>query len=344
MQLVLKTNPDKLKQIREITSRKELQTTPTKTKKQKSNQYNNCCIIEKKEQIKDSIVQTSNALQSRFSTYNSKYGSKFFVENSGDSINKQLLVANIVVGMIYAGHSIAVANPAFLIPMVANAAAIKLIKLETDLINSVKQPQLVTDLMSYLKAINYNGVESIERLLSQREKIEEKIKAHKEINIGTFSSLGLKNLLDDYNVKLVELEKSKDIINDEILAPVLPILNKYKNVDVEKCLLYIETLNKSAVFKTCLFGGGGLFISLYALIDLINMVDAHTVTNTDCICNGIIELLSVVCPIQFLGMIKFNLLKRMNTVSSCLKTYKDRLGAIKNSASVKTLKNQKSIE
>ncbi len=342
MQLTLKTNPQKNKQIRYIASQKESQTTATKAKKRKNNQPNNCCIVEKREQIKDLVVQTSNTLQSRFSTYNSKYGSNFFVENSADSINNELLAANIVVGMIYAYHCIALSNPAFLIPMVANAAAIKLIKSETDLINSVKQPRLVTDLVSYLKALNNNRLGSIEGLLSRRQQIEEKIKAHKETNTETFSSLGLKTALDDHNVKLAELEKSKDIIDNEILEPVLPILNKYKNADVEKCLTYLKTLNRTAAFKICLFGGGGLIISLYTLTDLMSMMDAHILTDKDC--TFITTLLSVVCPIQFLGMIRFDSLNKMRMVSSYLKTYKKDLGTIQNSVSTKTLKNKKNIE
>jgi hypothetical protein len=100
MQLTLKANSYKLKQIKQIALQRELQTISTKIKKRKSNQCDNCCIVEKKEQIKDLMVQTSNTLQSRFSTYNSKYGSNFFVE---DSQTNGLLAANIVLGMGHVG-------------------------------------------------------------------------------------------------------------------------------------------------------------------------------------------------------------------------------------------------
>src|SRR5579872_3442972 len=256
MQLTLKANPHKLKQIRYITSQKELQPTSTKTKKQKNNQCNHRCIVEKKEQVKDFVVQTSNALQSCFPTYNSKYDSKIFIRDCGCS------GMHIAIGMFHACYALATLNPIGLIPIITNAAAIKSSKLDRELINSVERPQLATDLISYLNAINREGIFYFHDLLSKRDRIEDEIRDHKQINTQTLSSLDLKNALNDYNVKLIELEKSKDIINNKILEPILPILNKYKNVDIEKCLTYKDTLMRTAAFKTYLLIGRSLAIYL----------------------------------------------------------------------------------
>jgi hypothetical protein len=330
MQLTLKTNPHKLKQIRQITSHKELQTTVTKSKKRKDNQCDNCCIVEKKEQIKDFMVHTSNNLQSRFSTYNSKYGSKFFVEDSGANF---LLGFNVMVGMIHAGHSLAFCNPAYLLPIITNVAAIKFIKLDTDLINSVKQPRLVRDLISYVKATNND-----DNIFGQQNSIEDKIEAHKEINLRTLSSLGLKTALNDYDVKLVELEKSRDIINNKILEPILPILSKYKDDDIEKCLTYANELHRTTVLKQCLLIGGSVIISLSTFNILCGT--GYIIT----------PMLSVFSAYQLVlaglgGNIgRGDLLDKTQIVSRYLKTYKDHLKTIQNSAPIKILKNKKNTE
>lgn len=330
MQLTLKANPQKIKQIRYIASHKELQTTSTKTKKQKNNQCNNCCIVEEKERIKDLIVQTSNTLQSRFSTYNSKYGSKFFVEDPGTNV---CLGVNVMIGMIHAGHSLAFCNPAYLLPIITNVAAIKFIKLDTDLINSMEQPRLVRDLISYVKAINND-----DNFFTQQNSVEDKIEAHKEINLKTLSSLGLKTALNDYEVKLVELEKSRDIINNKILEPILPILSKYKDDDIEKCLTYANELHRTTVLKQCLLIGGSIIISLSTFNILCGT--GYIIT----------PMLSVFSAYQLVlaglgGNIgRGDLLDKTQIVSNYLKIYKDHLAARKNRASAKILKNKKNTE
>lgn len=375
MQLTLKANPHKLKQIRYITSQKESQTTPTKIKKQKNNQYNNCCIIEGKERVKDLVVQTSNALQSRlkelqttftktkkrnssqcnnccivekkeqikdlvvytsnslqscFPTYNSKYDSKVFVEDYGCQS------LHIVFGMTHACFAVATLNPIGLIPIITNAVAIKCIKLDRDLINSVERPQLATDLISYLNAINREGYLSIHRLFIRRDCIENEIRNHKKVNTQTLSSLDLKNALNNYNVKLIELEKSEDIINSEILEPILPILNKYENVDIEKCLTYTDTLKRTAAFKRRLLVGGSLAIYLSTLGIVVDGTD-----------NVLIAFIATLSMLDLIGtplIMDNDLSDKMNIISNCLKIYKNHLATIQNNAFVKTLENKKNIE
>ena len=324
MQLTPKTNPHKLKQIRYITSQKESQTTPTKTKRQKNNQCNNCCIVEKKEQIKDLVVQTSNALQSRFSAYHSSYNSTCGI---GDSLRNSLVLANIMFGMIHVGYSFAYSHPVLLIPIIVNIATIKSLQSEADLMNSVKQSQLATDLISYLNALNDEGISYNQRLLGRQRDIECQIKDHKEINIQTFSSFDLKAALNDYNTKLATLEQTKNIVSNEILEPILPIFNQYKNVDIEKCLTYIDALTKIDTFKNNLCASGWAIGTMGTAFALVSGGAP----------SPLLTLLSLITGC----FTREDVRRKMPIVVGYLKTYKDHLGTTQNSVSAKTLKNKK---
>jgi hypothetical protein len=217
-----------------------------------------------------------------------------------------------------------------LIPIITNVAVTKLIKLDTDLINSVKQPTLARDLISYLRALNEKGLQSVENLLSRQHCIENKIKDHKLINTQTFSSLGLETVLNGYNAELVVLEEAKDITNNAILEPILPILNKYKNVDIEECLTYKNRLDRTAAFKISLLFAAGFIGPMYSVIALSSLTPWSM-------------FLSMLTLPFFAVVMNNDLGQKTEIVSNYLKIYKDHLAAIKSNTSTK-LKNKKNIE
>ena len=224
MQLILKTNNSGIKQISKIALQKEFYATSTKQKKQKEVNSNNCCIVKNKGQIKDLIVQSTDKLQSRFSTYSSN----FFGQNK--TINK-LLAANIMASVVQASLAIGTGSPDFLLPIIFNATMMGSLKITDKIIDPAQEPQLVTDLISYAKAIDIPH-------LGKRSEIIRQIKEHKKADVKMLSNLDLTMELDRYNTKLAELEESKAIINRELIEPLLPIFSKHKNVDLEKCLMY----------------------------------------------------------------------------------------------------------
>lgn len=248
------------------------------------------------------------------------------------SFSNKLLTANTITSLAYAYVAAMTANPCFLFPIIINTAMRRRLKLTNNFANNQpKEPELVTDIIFYVKATNMDEYSNI---LTNQDRINSHLKIHKEVNVQALSSLNLKAALNDYNIKLAALEESKNTINNTIIEPILPIFNKHKNINLEECLAYSENLldiSKTKKYDNSFFSFTCALVTIFSsiplsagILDTIGEAAAGIITPT--------HILSVLATGAYLSdsTIVMDKVKHLPATIKLLKTYKEYLKTARN--------------